>query len=108
VQRGAPASVSRTPSSAQATKMMDAAPPTAVLRAVDSTPRGARTSHTSNGVECASPSAPLRFIADKIRYVNQSSASALASLLVHGSVKRHVDVSRNVMLLSVGVDEMCQ
>ena len=86
--------------------MMDAALPTAVLRAVDSTPRGTRTSHTSNGVECASPSAPLRFIADKIRYVNQSSA--LASLLVHGSVECHVDVSRNVMLLSVGVDEMCQ
>jgi hypothetical protein len=54
----------------------------------------------------AAPPEPLAPIPHRIRYVNQSSA--LASLLVHGSVKRHVDVSRNVMLLSVGVDEMCQ
>ena len=54
----------------------------------------------------AAPPEPLAPIPHRIRYVNQSSA--LASLLVHGSVERHVDVSRNVMLLSVGVDEMCQ
>jgi hypothetical protein len=51
----------------------------------------------------AAPPEPLAPIPHRIRYVNHPSA--LASLLIHGSVERHVDVSRNVMLLSVGVDE---